>query len=503
MSGRNGTTGNRVGSNSPRGFESLPFRQLFSIPSRRLWILGGLTAASLLILACAPAQYLGRQQDDLLYLVAAESLLKGHGLRNLWLPGQPAMTSVNLVFPLLLSPIVWLARGRYEWVQAFCALLWASAPWSVWLYLRRKLDEVPAALAALVCATSPFVLSQAGCVMSEAVFLPLSLAALAAAEAQETAAASTLLLALSQLRQAGLALLPAACAPALRRNKGWRAAAMAAPALAGWLAWTLWSRAQAGGAQKLDELALSYSAAGLSRLGAVAWDNLRFYVAEWGSCLLPRSLGSGPAGLAAGVLLATLVLFGMLRRLRREPGEAAAWALLGVAALHLLWPWQYERYLIMPLPLLCLALAWALGRRASAALAALLAAQLVFHAPIWLGGTNWKRPELEKTYAAARAAAKPGEVLASALFLRDGFLSGLPSLPLPPATSAKALAFALEREGAGLVLWQDGLDLGLSLDRTAVVRAELDADRRFLDDAGAFSLVFAEPREGARLYRLR
>ncbi len=436
-----------------------------------------------------------------MYVVATESLLAGRGLRNLLVLGQPAMTNVNPVFPLLLAPVAWLAAGRYGWLQAFCALLLAASPWAIWLYLREELDDTAAALAALLCASSPFFLSQSGTIMSEAPFLLLSLALLAAARSRRAGAASALLLAVSQLRQAGLALGPAACAPWKKRELR-KAALVAAPSLAAWLAWTAWSRGSAAGAQKLDELALAYSA-GLGRAVLVAAANLRFYVREWGSCVLPGSAGAGPAALAAGAALAAAAGCGVFLRLRRDARDPASWALLATVGLHLLWPWQYERYLIMPLPLLYLAAACALAARARAAFGALLAAQLLFQAPRWVQGTDWASPELPRTYAALRARSSATDVLASPLYVRDAFHAGLRAVPLPPAQGSAALREALRKEGATLVLWQDGLDLGLSLDGTAAVRGELDRIRLALQDRGAFDLVLDEPAERARVYRLR
>ena len=502
MSGRNGTTGNRVNAKSVSRVR-IPALPKFYLSRRRLWVLGGLAAASLVVLACAPAQYLGRQQDDLLYIVASESLLAGRGLRNLVLVGQPAMTSVSPLFPLLLAPLTWLSRGRYGWLEAFSALLLAASPWAIWLFLRGALDELTAALIAALCALSPFYLSQAGAVMSEPAFLLLTLALLWAARARKTRAVSWLLLAVTQLRSAGLALLPAACAGAWKSRR-WRAAVLAAaPTVAAWLAWTWWSRASGSGAEKLDELALSYSAGGAARLARVVVSNAAFYASEWGSSALPERWGAGAGALAAGGALCAAAAAGCWKRLRQDPLDAALWALAGTAALHLVWPWQYERYLIMPLPLLYLAAAWGLGRRAAPVLGALLAAQILFHVPRWVEGTSWRQPELSRAYAAARAQARPGDVLASILPLRDGFLCGLPAAPLVPARDGPSLREKLSAEHATLVLWQDGLDLGLTLERTAVVHRELEAVRSALGDARSFRLVYSDAQEGARLYRVR
>jgi hypothetical protein len=52
------------------------------------------------------------------------------------------------------------------------------------------------------------------------------------------------------------------------------------------------------------------------------------------------------------------------------------------------------------------------------------------------------------------------------------------------------------------VLWQDGLDVGLALDPEAAVRMQLERDRRHLEDASRFKLVYENPPEHARLFEL-
>ncbi len=379
-------------------------------------------------------------------------------------------------------------------------LLAAAAPWAAWWWLRRRLDATPALLGALLVGTSPLLLSQAGAPMSEAPYLLASLAFLAAVEDGRAGRAGGLWLLASQLRPAGLSLAPALAAWA-RGRKTRELAFAAGPALAGAALWSLWSRAVSGEVQEGAELASAYGGR-LSRLPAVALDNARELLGALGGSHLPPAFASGPAVVLLGAALAAAAAWGC-RRLLRRGDDPGAWALAGAAAMHLVWPWHYERYLIPLLPLVWRTAAHALGRRATAALGALLAAQLVFQVAPRLGRPGpWAQPELARAYA--WLAAVPGPwVLASAAPLRDGWWSARPAVPWPAETDAAALAAERQPPRARFILRQDGLDLGFSAAGTAPTARALDATARALEDERYFRLAVSFPDENARIYELR
>jgi hypothetical protein len=459
--------------------------------------IAALSAASLLLLAFAPAQYFGRQQDEVLYLVAAKALASGRYC-HLTVPGCPPLVSATPGWPLLLAPLAALTE-RPGLLQAFSALLGALVPWASWLWLRRRLPPAPALLAALLAGTSPLLLSQAGAPMSEVPYLLVSLAWLAAVEDGKAGRAGALWLLATQLRPAGLSL---AGALARWRRDGRGLARAALPALAGAALWALWSRAASGSVQEGAELAEAY-AGRLGRLPAVALDNARELLGALGGSHLPPALGySAPAAALGGALL-LLALAGCAALLRRRREDPGAWALLGAVAMHAVWPWHYERYLIPLLPLLWRAAGEALGRRAAPVLGALLAAQLLFQAAPRLGRPSpWESPELAGAYAWLSAA--PGTwTLASAAPLRDGWWTGRPAVPLPPAADAAAFASALKAARVRYVLRQDGLDLALSdAARAPAARGLAEAAAR-LEDASRYRLAAAFPAEQARVYELR
>jgi hypothetical protein len=444
-----------------------------SISRRTLWSLAALAAASAAILYAAPAQYLGRQQDDLLYIIGSQSLAHG-SYRLFTCVGQPPMVAVVPGFSILLLPVTWLCGDSYGAYQAFCALVLAGLPWLLWWWLRQRLGELESVLVALLFATSPLVLCQSGTVMSEGSYTALAVLFLAAVETRRAPAAGALLLALTQLRLAGLSLLPAALSR-LGRGKDRRAACWTlAPAALAALLWYAWSRCASRGAGEFHALELLVSYQGRHRIHflAVALDNGRYYLTGWGASFLPPAWSGG--GWLAGAALAALALRGARR----------------------VWPDQRARSAVLMLA--------GAGGRAKALLGLLLALQLSFHTRLWVVGVeHWRRPELSRTYAWLTSHSGAADAITSALNVRDGFLCARPSLALPDAQDPDGFAAALRRYRVSRVLWQDGLDVGLSLQSTAAVARKLERIRGFLADGRRFRLVHDEPEERARIYELR
>ncbi|MDP3540841.1 MAG: hypothetical protein Q8T11_00065 [Elusimicrobiota bacterium] len=455
-----------------------------------------LAACALLIVAFAPAQYFGRQQDDVLYLIGARALTLGRYCL-LTSPGCPPLTMINPAWPALLAPLAWFTEHPGPF-QAASALVLALVPLALWAWLRRRAGETEALLAAGLFASSPLVLSQAGAVMSEAPFTLALIAMVAAAEAGRALPAGLAAAALLLTRTAGVSALPA-LAVFLRPL---RPRAFLPPVLA-FGAWSLWSYSRIGAVDKFSMFSLSYGEDPAGKFARLAWSNARFYAASLGGGFTPPASADGALAVVLGAALAAVALFGAVRALRRRPTEPAALALAGGVLMLGAWGWQYERYLIPLLPLLLWAAAEGLGRRAKPAFAALLVAQLLLQTAPRLGRPGpWAEPELKKTYAWLAARPRPG-LLSSALPVRDGWLSGLPSLPLPVVEGDEEFAAALKAARVTYVLRVDGLDFGLLADESAAPRRELERVRRRLDDTALFRKLHEEPSERAAVYEPR
>ena len=460
-----------------------------------------LAACALLLLAFAPAQYFGRQQDDLLYFIGARALTMGRYCL-LTDPACPPLTMINPLWPALLSPLA-LITERPGPFQALSALLLAAVPLVLWAWLRRRTGETQALLAAALFASSPLVFSQSGTVMSEAPFTLALLGMLLALDAGRPLSAGLSAAALLLTRTAGVAALPALLSPLLKKTRPRDAAKLLLPPALSFGAWCAWSWSRARTVEKFDMFSLTYGAAPLSKLARVVASNARFYASEWGSSFLPSGLASGRLSVVLGGALGAVVLFGLTRVLRKRRDDAAAWTLLATALMLGVWGWQYERYLIPLLPLLLWALCEGLGKASARALGALLVLQLCAQTLPRLGRPGpWSEPELAKTYAWLAARPAPA-LLSSAEPVRDGWLCGLASRPLPLASSDEAFAKALKSARIDFVLRVDGLDYGLNEDASASPRLAVEAAYRRLENPALFIKVHEEPSERAEVYAPR
>lgn len=458
-----------------------------------------MAAGSVLVLLAAPAQYLGRQQDDLLYIIASQSL--AHGSYRLFTAvGRPLLLMITPGWPALLLPVSLLCPGRLGAYEALATALQMLVPWAAFAWARRTLEDETALLLALLCAASPLLLSQAGAVMSETAFLLASLALLARADEGGAAAGGWLAAAL-QLRPAGAALLPAALAPSWRRKR-WRKLALAAaiPAAAGgaWCAgcWLLARRGmRAPGTLAYAGRSWAFPLA-LGGLGKI-----RFYASSLGGGFLPARWAAAAVALGAALMLSAA--WGCARALRRRWDEPTALALAGSAAMYAVWAWNYERYWLTLLPLFWWACARAWGRAAKPLLAALLLLELAFGVRPWLGGTRWRRVELPRSYAWLSSHLSRGQAFASAAYIRDGFYAGRPCAPLPDAPSAARAAAQLRARRIGYALWQRRLDIGVADPDSSALEARLERAGRQLQDGRYFDKVYDDAAEGSAVYRLK
>ncbi len=460
-----------------------------------------LTACALLVLAFAPAQYFGRQQDDVLYLVGARALAMGRYCL-LTAPGCPPLTMINPAWPAVLAPLAWITDHTGPF-QALSAIFLAAVPAALWAWLRRRTDETTALLAAGLFASSPLVLSQSGAVMSEALFTLALLAMLAAAETGRALSAGFAAAVLLLTRTAGVSALPALAAVFLRKRRPFDAARVLLPPALAFGSWAAWSWSKIRSVEKFDMFSLTYGANPLAKLAHVATSNAHYYASEWGGCFAPPALCASALVSILGALLAAAALRGLLLALRRRGDDPAAWTLAGSALMLGAWGWQYERYLIPLLPLLLWALSLGLGRAAKPALTTLLILQLGAQTIPRLGRPSpWAEPELAKTYAWLAARPRPG-LLSSAEPVRDGWLSGLPSRALPRAERDEDFAAALKASRVTCILRVDGQDYGLGADESAVPRREVERAYRRLEDPRFFRKLHEEPTERAAVYEPR
>ena len=461
--------------------------------------------SSILILLASPAQYPGRQQDDLLYILA--SLALSHGRYHL--PTSPAyipLVMVNPGLPALLLPVAWVFGIRIWAYQIAATLMAAALPWAYAAWLFRRAEEPARSLLVLLLSSSPLVLSQSGCVMSETpylLFLFSWLLLLEKAPGERPVRCGAGLLALCELRLAALSLFPAAVAAQTGRRRWRQAAIIVGIAGGGLLPWLWWSHAH-GGVQKISEFLPAAGSA--RRVIPEAYANALYYLQAWGQCYGPSALAAHRwLALGAGTLLAAVAALGASRLWRENPAERPAlWALGGSTILYLIWPWHYQRYLMTILPWLLWSLARGAGELRVPLLSLLLAGQFSWNSLAWISGRSpYSQPGLRETYSWIRKHTQPWEALSSPLYVRDGLYSRRPCLPLPDASSAASFSSLLKRIKARIILKETRIDLGFSDPKSSLILQRLSRDYDWLNDPGYFRRIYDNPRENVAIYEPR
>ena len=456
----------------------------------------------------APRGFLGAENDDALYVLAARALAEGH-YRMWFLPGRPPFTDTTPGFPALMAPSALLAPDNFLAHQMLAAFYLALAVAAAALWFRRRFSVFAAVVLGAAFAFNPLVLSRAGVVMPEAAFLLAVFAVLALLPGSGLKTGGALLAAYL-IRPAALPLWGAvwiSLALQKRRRDLWGAVAVP---VAGFALWSLWARA-GGGVQEAKELPLLAGALRDGRGLELIASNLRQFAATWGQTLLPLPWAKSavPATIAGGGIAAAAV-WGIGRRLRADRADAVSWFLIGSLAMHALWPWWYERYLVALLPFLLAAAAEglppALKARphvvAAVAGAALAAVFLSQNIPLWRGGEAGRAPTLKNTYAWIQSHTTAADGFASALYARDLLWTGRVFQPLGTAASSEDLAASLKKRRARFVLWERNVDFGLTGDGNVLSRG-LAGTATALEDTTRFRPVHADEAERTTIYEVR
>lgn len=433
-----------------------------------------------------PQGYLGKDHDDALYVLAARAIAEGH--YRLWfLPGNLPITAFTPGLPALMAPVAAVWPDAFGLYQLLNALFLAAAVF--WLAREGRYGLALAAGFAL----NPLVLSRVGIVMPEAAFLVAALAAFWFLDKSPSATGAALLAAYL-IRPAALPLWGAAWIVLLLRRQYRELVPAALIPLLGLAAWTAWCRS-AGGLAETGELARYYGP-----LGAAGWlatwaANAGHLLRAWGSTLLPLPLAKTALAYAAGATAWALALRGIYLSFRQKnPPPGDVFVALSLA-MHLFWPWWYDRYLLPLLPFL-LAAAWrGLPPRAARhpktplALAALLAAAF-FGQALFLTGTR-RAPPAPDAYTWVKTHTNPGDTFVSPFYGRDLIYTGRVFLPLPGGEAA-AWEEDLKRRRVRYVFWPTEFDVGFSRADNAVNRG-LDGYGAWLREPARFRPVFTDP----------
>lgn len=455
-----------------------------------------------LLLSAAPFLslngYVGRENDDAHYVLAAQSLSQGH-YRHWHLPGEPPITVVTPGFPALLLPAALAAPFHLAAYQILSTLFLAAAVFLAFLWFRRRAPPEHALSLAALFGLNPVTLSRAGAVMPEGAGLALGLGALLLWEDRRPMRAG-ILAAIACLVRPGALVFPAAMAlAALLARDGRSLLKIIAPSALAALAWKLWC-ARAAGLPESLELRAQYADGLWTVLSRTARFNLASMMETGGSSFLPPA-SPGAAAMLAGAVLLALAVLGLWRA--RSKWNAGDWALAAGILLHLAWPWWYDRYWLTLAPFLLLRAAGSFPgippRRKTLALCVLLTLQFALHGRRWMAADiGLQRPPQADAYAWIQEHTRPADLFAGPFYARDTLYAGRIFLPLPLADRPEETVKNLDGMGVRYVLWEGVPDVGLSSGEALPARALNHFDAA-LKDPRLFEPAFA--KGGAVLYR--
>ncbi len=322
---------------------------------------------ALAVLLFDPKPFVGG--DNAGYMILAESIETGQGYRDIHIPGAPQHGQYPPVYPTMLAIAAVLGGGLITF-KILSAVFTSSSLVFLFLLARRRLSLEGTLAVVAPFAVSSVLLYYSHWVLSEALFVLLTLIALWASErlsdGKRWLALSLGFALLAYLtRSAGLPLVLALLV-VLASKRRWRElAAAASGALAVVLGWWSWGRlAVAEGAQVyssnfllVDPYDPELGMIGPGGLLARVIYNTRLYAIE----VLPESLvGVTPgfvtllAAFVVALLLIALALVAWVRGIRG--GHVLELFLFFYVALIVLWPeaWSDRRFLLPVLPVVFL-----------------------------------------------------------------------------------------------------------------------------------------------------
>lgn len=330
--------------------------------TRPAWLVPAAVTLIVLVVGWwASTPYLvGVFHDDGVYLLLAKAIASGQGFHHLQLPGMPAATHYPPLYPLLLALLWRIAPSFPDNIPLLLGLntiCLALAALGLYRFARRRLgwSEELAALVAILAMLATPMLTLAGALLSEPLFLAALLPVLLLVEdAIERRTVLSAILsgaavgALMLVRTHAVALLGAAVLLLLVRRDWRRAAILAGAAIVVQLPWMLWTRSAPLVAEPLRGAYGSYGAwfveglraGGTSMVARTIATNLREFWLLLGDRVLPGL--PAPFGMVALALATALLIGGAITAARRVPVTVLFFALyLGIVLVMPYTPWRY------------------------------------------------------------------------------------------------------------------------------------------------------------------
>jgi hypothetical protein len=317
-------------------------------------------------------------QDDAIYVVLAKALASGEGFRMINMPGAPHATHFPPGYPLVLAALWKLLPSFPDNIVVFKflnAAFLAGTAVATYRFCRSRLELEPlgATAAAALGTISAVVLVITGVVLSEPLYMLLSIPTLLLVERaaeddspRSAACAGAMIGVLALVRTVGMFLLPAALLVLFLRRR-WRSLAiLAASALVFIVPWQVWISAYQGetAAPFVGKygaygpwLSEGYRAGGVAFARAVLEKNADELFGFLGYIALPVA-PVWPRFVSLGTVIALSVV-GAASVCRRIPVTIVFLVCYG--AVILAWPFEPTRFLLVWWPVL--AGLWVAGAR--------------------------------------------------------------------------------------------------------------------------------------------
>lgn len=303
-------------------------------------------------------------QDDAKYLLLGRAL-RHFSYREAWVADHTIHAQYPPGFPAFLAVVGAVVDDRFAWLVAANIAVSVAALYLTWRLVRERWSDGLALCVLAALAFNPLIVGQAGVLMSESLFMLLSVSALVllAAEAPgrgRLAAAGALAIAAALTRSAGIPILAAVAGLWLLQRR-WKAAAafLAASAVTvgGWLYWTV--RAASVNADSYVRGAAE-TFHRLETRGTGFLSHLSSRIADTFAVMVPLALAMPgiPGTIVDNVLVTGLAMLGLAAGLvvLWKKWRAAALYLIGAFGLIALWPWTDTRFFVPLAPLLVPAL---------------------------------------------------------------------------------------------------------------------------------------------------
>lgn len=331
-------------------------------PRAAAWAAAVLLLAHAVLAWLARAPGIGTGQDDAKYILLAQSL-RHFTYQNIWAGNLGLHAQYPPGFPLLLAVLGAPFRDGLDWLIAINILLSVAALYLTWRVVRDRWTGGLALASLLALALNPSLIAQAGVLMSEPLFMALTMGALALLASEQPgtrrlALAGALAIAAALTRSAGTPIVGVVVLLWLMERR-WKAAAamgVASAASVGlWLAWTVHAASLVADHTSYVSGALDTSRE-LTSGGPGYFTHIARQVADYLGVMIPLALPlPGVAGTVVDNVIATSVVTvglvaGLVVLWRRW--RAAALFIVAELALLMVWPWTDTRFLFPLLPLL-------------------------------------------------------------------------------------------------------------------------------------------------------